>query len=163
MFNKLSFAATQFLTTISQSVAIFQMNLNVLTNVVVAEFPKILLGSGHRRCWGAGGVDHVTVITQIIHISLEIQSHKKLSSNIISNNPWILGGSVAMLVFLFNHWSDQCCDFDQFLSGRLFSSPRYFCWDPRSQFSGGGIIRAQASDLEPVAARNDAARVTRNK
>ena len=41
-----------------------QMNLNVLTNVVVTEFPKILLGSGHRRCWGAGGVDHVTKLTQ---------------------------------------------------------------------------------------------------
>ena len=52
------------------------MNLNVLTDVVVAEFPKILLGSGHRRCWGAGGVDHVTVVTQIrISLYIHINSY----------------------------------------------------------------------------------------
>ena len=52
------------------------MTLNVLTNVVVAEFPKILLGSGHRRRWGAGGVDHVTVVTQIrISLYIHINSY----------------------------------------------------------------------------------------
>ena len=41
------------------------MNLNVgLTNVVVAEgVSEVLLGSGHGRSWGAGGVDHVTRVS----------------------------------------------------------------------------------------------------
>ena len=44
---------------------LFEMNLNALTNVVIAEFPKVLLGSGHGRRWGAGGVDHVTLVTNV--------------------------------------------------------------------------------------------------
>ena len=105
------------------------MNLNVLTNVVVTEFPKILLGSGHRRCWGAGGVDHVTKLTQScisLLISAKIpQSHKQLFS---SNNS---GGFGCYFVIFIR--SLVGCDFDQFLPpGLLCSSPLFLS---RSQVS----------------------------
>ena len=53
-----------------------------------------------------------------------------------------LEGSVAILLFLFDHWLVVTL-----ISFCLLGSSaplRYFCPDPRSQFSGGGIIRAQS-------------------
>ena len=95
--------------------------------------------------------------------SLSLDFDTKFLDHKNSSFPMITHGGFGCYFVIFIR-SLVGCDFDQFLPlGLLCSSPLYFCPDPRPQFSGGGIIRAHNADLEPVTARNDAARVTRNK
>lgn len=135
------------------------MNLNVCSLTLLSlNSLKYSLGVAT-----AAAGDPVVLIMSLLSLRSAFLSKFNHIKSSFFYNPIMLGFSRSVGIFIRSLESDQCCDFDQFLPGLLSSSPLYFCPDPRSQFSGGGIIRAQASDLEPVAARNDAARVTRNK
>ena len=116
-----------------------------LTNAVVAEWvPEVLLGSGHRRCWGPGCVDHVTLesLSNLSCVTVFSLRSTSQSSSFPTSSRYFKGLRSSLFGILFFK-----------ITGFSFcpgSSSRYICCDPRSQVSGGGIIKTQSQLLHEM-------------